>query len=118
MPNQASSQNDTTGRADRVFIQWTDLTTTALPGIGVETDHKPLECILWKPLHQAPIMLQRMIMSIQKYPITVCYKLGKELLVADALSRSPLPEEASELEFKKYSINILNSLPISDNKVE
>ena len=89
-----------------------------IPGIRVETDHKPLEYILRKPLHQAPIRLQRMIMSLQKYPITICYKLGKELQVADTLSRSPLPEETSELEFKKCDINIFNSLPISENKLE
>ena len=57
-------------------------------------------------------------MPLQKYPITVCYKPGKELLVAYALSRSPLPEKASKLEFKKYDINILNSLPVSENKLE
>ena len=81
-----------------------------LPDVDVETDHKPLESILKKPLHQAPLRLQRMIMSLQKYPITVHYKPGKELLVADALSRSPLPEEAVELEFKKYDISSLHLL--------
>ena len=89
-----------------------------LPNVGVETDHKPLESILKKPLHQAPLRLQRMIMSLQKYPITVCYKPGKELLVADALSRSPLPEEASDLELKKYDISSLHLLPISETKLE
>ena len=89
-----------------------------LPNVGVETDHKPLESILKKPLHQAPLRLQRMIMSLQKYPITVCYKPGKELLVADALSRYPLPVEASDLEFKKYDISSLHLLPISETKLE
>ena len=89
-----------------------------LPNVGVESDHKPLESILKKLLHQAPLRLQRMIMSLQKYPITVCYKPGKELLVADALSRSPLPEEASDLELKKYDISSLHLLPISETKLE
>ena len=89
-----------------------------LPDVDVETYHKPLESILKKPLHQAPLRLQRMIMSLQKYPITVHYKPGKELLVADALSRSPLPEEAVELEFKKYDISSLHFLPISETKLE
>ena len=35
------------------------------------TDHKPLEAILKKLLHQAPTRLQRMIIAIQKYSITV-----------------------------------------------
>ena len=77
-----------------------------LPNIVVETDHKPLESILQKPLHQAPARLQ---LSIQKNPITVVYKPGKELFIADTLSRAPLPEEADELEFKEYDINILHT---------
>ena len=69
-----------------------------LPNVEVETDHKPLETILRKPLHVAPARLQRMIMSIQRYSLSVNYRPGKELLIADALSRAPLHEEASELE--------------------
>ena len=89
-----------------------------LPNVNIETDHKPLEFILKKPLHQAPARLQRMIMSIQRYSIIVRYRPGKELQVADTLSRSPLPEEACELEFKKYDINSLHSLPISEGRLE
>ena len=61
-----------------------------LPQVAIETDHKPLETILRKPLHTAPARLQRMIMSIQKYPISVTYRPGKELHIADTLSRAPL----------------------------
>ena len=35
-----------------------------IPNIEVETDHKPLQAILRKPLHQAPAILQRMIIAI------------------------------------------------------
>ena len=88
-----------------------------LPNVTVETDHKPLETILTKPLHAAPARLQRIIMSIQKYPIHVVYKPGKELLIADTLSRAPLPQQASELEFQQYDINILHTLPITEPKL-
>jgi transposase InsO family protein len=88
-----------------------------LTHILVETDHKPLESILKKPLHSAPARLQRMILSIQKYPLHVTYKPGKELLIADTLSRSPLPDLANELEFTNYNINILHTLPITENKL-
>ena len=30
-----------------------------MPNVGVESDHKPLEVILKKPLHQAPVRLQK-----------------------------------------------------------
>ena len=88
-----------------------------LPTILVESDHKPLESILRKPLHQAPARLQRMIMSIQKYPITVQYKAGKHLFVADTLSRAPLPDKACDLEFSQYDINVLQTLPVSESKL-
>lgn len=41
-----------------------------MPTIEVETDHKPLEAISKKPLHQASAQLQRMILTVQKY---VCH---------------------------------------------
>ena len=44
-----------------------------MPQVEIETDHKPLEAILKKPLHQAPARLQKMIMVVQKYPISVRY---------------------------------------------
>ena len=88
-----------------------------LPNLRVETDHKPLESILCKPLHQTPARLQRMIRSIQKYPITVEYKAGTQLFIADTLSRALLPQEACELEFKQYDINVLQTLPISEPKL-
>ncbi|KAK2705957.1 hypothetical protein QYM36_016094 [Artemia franciscana] len=39
--------------------------------IIAHTDHKPLEAILSKPLSQAPPMLQRMMIQLQPYNITV-----------------------------------------------
>ena len=57
-------------------------------------------------------------MSIQKYSITVEYKAGKYLYIADTLSRAPLSETADDLEFKQYDINVLYTLPISESKLE
>ncbi len=88
-----------------------------IPKVTVETDHKPLETILTKPLHTAPARLQKMIMSIQKHPIHVIYKPGKELLIADTLSRAPLPDKATELEFQQYDINIIHLLPVTEPKL-
>ena len=89
-----------------------------LQTIEIETDHKPLEMILKKPLHQAPTRLQKMIMAVQKYPIKVKYRPGKELLIADTLSRAHLPEEASDLCSEEFEINIICTLPISEMKLE
>ena len=76
-----------------------------VPNIRVETDYKPLEAILNKPLHQAPTRLQRMIIAIQKYSITVEYRPGKELAIADTLSRSFLPRTYEDPIYEEIDIN-------------
>ena len=55
----------------------------------VETDHKPLEMIHQKNLTSAPPRLQRMLLQLQQYNVTIRYRPGKEMLLADALSRCP-----------------------------
>ena len=56
----------------------------------VHSDHQPLETIFKKPLSRAPRRLQRMMSRLQNYHFTVQYKKGKELFVADTLSRAAL----------------------------
>ena len=55
----------------------------------VESDHKPLEMIHQKSLASAPPRLQRMLLQLQRYDVTIKYRPGKEMLLADALSRCP-----------------------------
>ena len=44
--------------------------------VHVDSDHKPLETIVLKPLHAAPQCLQRMLLRLQKYNFELCYKRG------------------------------------------
>ncbi|KAL7873908.1 hypothetical protein SRHO_G00048780 [Serrasalmus rhombeus] len=60
--------------------------------INVQTDHKPLEAIMKKPLTRAPARIQRLLMRLHRYQLRVQYKPGKEMQVADALSRAYLPQ--------------------------
>ena len=55
----------------------------------VESDHKPLEMIHQKSLASAPPRLQRMLLQLQQYNVTIKYQPGKEMLLTDALSRCP-----------------------------
>ena len=55
----------------------------------VETDHKLLEMISMKNLIAAPARLQRMLLWLQQYDMTITYRPGKEMLLADALSHLP-----------------------------
>ena len=62
----------------------------------VKSDHKPLELIHLKNLTAAPPRLQRMLLRIQGYDMTIKYKPGTEILLADPMSRlNPLPIEES-----------------------
>lgn len=89
--------------------------------ITVETDHKPLENIFKKPLNDTPLRLQRLRLSLQPYDIVVKYKPGKDLLVADALSRNfvknseGLPEIDGQVD---AHVCMLTKLQFSDSKLE
>ena len=55
----------------------------------VQSDHKPLEMIHLKSMHNMPPCLQRMLLQLQKYDMKIEYKPGSEMLLADALLRCP-----------------------------
>ena len=61
--------------------------------VTVHTDHQPLETIFKKPLNAAPRRLQKMLMQLQRYNLTVTYKKGSTLHLADTLSRATLPDQ-------------------------
>ena len=60
--------------------------TYGAPEVTVITDHKPLVSIISKPLSKAPRRLQSMIMQLQPYSMTMQYRPGPELTIADTLS--------------------------------
>ncbi|CAB4038220.1 Hypothetical predicted protein, partial [Paramuricea clavata] len=59
--------------------------------VTVDTDHKPLETIFNRPLASARRRLQSMMVTLQRYTFKVEYHKGSTLLLADTLSRAPLP---------------------------
>ena len=62
--------------------------------ITIYSDHKPLEAISKKPL--APRRLQGMIMRFQKCDLDVQYERGKNMYIADLLTRAYLPNTDHE----------------------
>ena len=85
----------------------------------VQTDHKPLESIVKRPLHKASPRLQRMLLKLQKYDLLVSYVKGKDLHVADTLSRAQLSDTTNELDDEELELAIhtmLKNLPVSDTK--
>ena len=59
--------------------------------ITVQTDLQPLESTFKKPLYKAPRRLQAMRMRLQRWSFVVSYKKGTQQIIADTLSRAPLP---------------------------
>ena len=62
--------------------------------IIVHTDPKPLEAIFKRSVAYAPRRLQSMLLSLQRY--NFWYRKGSTLLIADTLSRPPLPMSPHE----------------------
>ena len=81
--------------------------------VVVESDHKPLENLHMKPIHSAPMRIQRMMLKLQPYTYTVKYVKGAQLGLADCLSRLPQPADPkiqaeSEESFMVCSVETLS----------
>lgn len=74
------------------------------PMVTVKTDHKPLVNIFRKPLLSAPRRLQHMLLNLQRYNLRIEFVTGKDNVVADAISRAPLPECPEEDCYRKANI--------------
>ena len=66
--------------------------------VTVYNDHKPLEMLQKKPIHSALPCLQRMLLRLQKYDYNIIYKHGKDMVLADRLSRFPSRNENLPIE--------------------
>ena len=55
--------------------------------VKVDSDHKPLVPITKKPLVKSPPRLQRVLLRLQKYDISITYVPAKYMHVADTPSR-------------------------------
>lgn len=63
--------------------------------VTIESDHKPLETVMRKPISSAPMRFQKM-------------KLTKSLWLADCLSRLPLPSLVSQLMMKWWFSKLIH----------
>ena len=70
------------------------------------SDHQPLEKIHLKNLSDAPQRLQRLQLKIQPYDFEIKYIPGKEVALADTLSRVN-PQDKMELKGLDFTIHEL-----------
>lgn len=81
----------------------------------VYSDHKPLQSILRKSLDKAPRRLQGMILATQLYDFQVQYCPGREMHIADLLSRSYLPSDSACDSFDH--VNAVDYVPVRSERL-
>ena len=89
--------------------------------IDVDSDHKPLVSISTNPLAQASPRLQRLLLRLQRYDVTINYLPGKYMYVADALSRAfltegPVHDEMND-DVTKMIHSLVENLPMTAEKL-
>ena len=87
--------------------------------LTVQSDHKPLEVITKKPMHKAPKRLQRLLLKLLVYDVNLVYRCGKQMELADTLSRAYLPNlDPSPLQTEVEAINMAQDLPVATARQE
>ncbi|UYV64657.1 K02A2.6-like, partial [Cordylochernes scorpioides] len=90
--------------------------------ITLETDHKPLVPIFTsKNIDDLTPRIQRLRLRIMRYSYKIVHTPGKNLIVADALSRSPRTKVGTqelEEELCAYVQQVVSFMPISDVRVK
>ena len=85
----------------------------------VETDHKPLISISEKPLCDAPPRLQRLLLRVQKYDKKLIYVPGKQLVIADTLSRAYSKKNnlsSTEEDVEVHVCAVKQLIPVSEER--
>ena len=90
---------------------------------GIETDHKPLVPFSTKNLDELPIRVQRFRMRMMRFHFSIHHVPGKNLIIADMLSRAPLDEHKdSDHVFAEETdafVNLtLQSLPATESRLD
>ena len=90
----------------------------------IQTDHKPLVPLFSsKNLDELPLRVQRFRLRMMRFLYTISHVPGKELAIADALSRAPAAvtsatSNALESETAAYVDFIVKNLPASEQRLK
>ena len=94
-----------------------------LPSFQLFTDHKPLVPLMsTKDLDQAPIRCQRLLMRLLRFNPEVTHVPGKSLVIADALSRNPMPHTRKDEQCTEEVVEYVDAIqalwPVSTARLE
>ena len=81
------------------------------------TDHKPLVSISQKPLASVFKRLRCLLLQLQQYDCKIYYKPGKEMLLADTLSRA-YSEDYYRSATESEVIHATHFLPVPDHQLK
>lgn len=81
----------------------------------VHTDHKPLVSIFKKDINKVSSRLQRLLLRLMKYQLIVSYLPGKQMFIADFLSRSFLKHPVVDNPKNNFIVHsIEKKIPMSE----
>lgn len=89
----------------------------------IQTDHKPLVPLFsTKHLEDLPIRVQRFRLRMMRFDFTIAHVPGKDLVMADALSRAPSrepnrEEQIFQQETRAFIDTIVQSLPATEERL-
>ncbi|KAK7107196.1 hypothetical protein V1264_015153 [Littorina saxatilis] len=87
------------------------------------TDHKPLVPLMSsKDIDNTPIRCQRLLLRLMRFNFAVRHVPGKELVIADALSRKPVPHSSEDEELSDevtaYVDSVMTSKPVTSRRMD
>ena len=85
--------------------------------VTVQSDHKPLSATASKSLRSAPKRLQGILLKVHKYNVSIVYKPGRQMHLADTLSRAFLAN-TDNTQGKFDRVNAVKLLPMTDESPE
>ena len=90
----------------------------------IQTDHKPLVPLFsTKHLEELPLRVQRFRMRMMRFLFTISHVPGKDLKIADTLSRAPVADPTAEDAFLQQEVTayvdfVIGHLPATEQRLE
>lgn len=85
--------------------------------VVVHSDHKPLVSIVKKPISELTPRLQRLRLRLLRYNFDLIFQPGKELFVADTLSRVYLADEPADESYQLLDVHSCANVVASPAKL-